>query len=103
MNATVYIATSLDGFIAREDGDLDWLHAGAAPEGEDYGFRAFMQSVDAIVMDRHTYERVRTSGARPYDKLVVVLSSRPVAIPPEPGAGVERMSGPSRSWRSTGA
>jgi dihydrofolate reductase len=94
MNATVYIATSLDGFIARENGELDWLHeGGASSDGEDYGYKAFMQTVDAIVMGRHTYEKVRTFNKWPYDKPVIVLASRPLAIPPELQGAVEHMSG----------
>jgi dihydrofolate reductase len=93
MAATVYIATSLDGFIARENGELDWLHAVAASDDEDYGYKAFMQTVDAIVMGRHTYETVRTFNKWPYEKPVVVLTTRQLTIPPELQDAVELMSG----------
>ena len=69
----VFIATSLDGFIARPDGSLDWLMAIAAA-GEDHGFDAMMASVDGLVMGRGTFEQVLTFGEWPYAKPVVVLS-----------------------------
>lgn len=84
LTTSVYIATSLDGFIARENGDIDWL--GVAEEGkqdpaEDYGYRAFFDTVDALVMGRATYEKVLTFGEWPYGSTpVVVLSSRPLEI-----------------------
>jgi dihydrofolate reductase len=77
MKTSVYIATSLDGFIARENGDLDWLPAIEDPEtgGEDYGYNAFMESVDVLVMGRNSYEIVRSFEPWPYgDKRVIVLS-----------------------------
>lgn len=80
---SVYIATSLDGFIARPDGDVDWLHEGEPPpEGEDYGWQAFMDSIDILVMGRNTFEKVLTFGSWPYQKPVVVLS-RSLTIVPE--------------------
>ena len=80
MRASVYIATSLDGYIARSDGSLDWL--GVAEENEDYGFAAFMQSVDALVMGRNTYDAVMAMGEWPYgDTLVIALTHRPLDIP----------------------
>jgi len=82
--ASVYIATSLDGFIAREDGDIDWLNAAneIVPEGEDCGFFAFMDSVDGLVMGRHTYEKVLSFGQWPYgEKPVIVLSRNEVKMP----------------------
>lgn len=69
----IYIAASLDGFIAREDGDLDWLMK-QPTEGENFGYDEFMESVDGIVMGRGTYEKVLTFGEWPYAKPVVVLS-----------------------------
>ncbi len=83
---SVFIATSLDGFIARTDGELDWLdEAGTAvPKDEDCGYHAFMHSVDALVMGRNTYEKVRSLGKWPYgDKPVIVLSSNAIEIPEE--------------------
>jgi dihydrofolate reductase len=75
MPATVYIATSLDGFIARKDGSIDWLHNLESPPGEDYGYAEFMATVDAIVMGRGTFETVLGfGGAWPYPKPVYVLS-----------------------------
>ena len=60
VHCSVFIATSLDGFIAREDGGLDWLDQANAgvPPGEDCGYSEFMASVDALVMGRHTFEKV---------------------------------------------
>jgi dihydrofolate reductase len=52
---SVYVAMSLDGFIAREDGRIDWLSLVEKP-GEDYGYRRFFESVDALVVGRKTYE-----------------------------------------------
>jgi dihydrofolate reductase len=94
MRASVYIATSLDGFIARENGDLDWL-SGADIEGsgEDYGFHEFMDSVDILVMGRKTFEKVVSSGEWLYgNKQVIVLSSRPVQIPSDLAGTVESQS-----------
>lgn len=93
MNASVYIATSLDGFIAREDGALDWLPTPEAG-GEDYGYHGFFASVDAVVIGRHTYEAVRGFGGWAYGKTpVVVLTHRPLEIPAPMRETVEAMSG----------
>jgi len=95
LKLSVYIATSLDGFIAREDDSLDWLDAASAtvPEGEDCGFASFMNSVDALVMGRNTYEKVLSFGQWPYgDKPVIVLSSRALEIPPNLRTSVEHSS-----------
>ena len=84
MKASVYIATSLDGFIARRDGSIDWLNEAQAlvPEGEDCGFKAFMDSVDKLIMGRNTYEQVLSFGQWAYgDTPVVVLSHNPIEIP----------------------
>jgi dihydrofolate reductase len=95
MKATVFIATSLDGFIAREDGAIDWLPTGADTKFEDYGYADFMKSVDALVMGRKTYETVRGFGGEwPYGtKPVIVLSSKKVSIPKELAKSVTAMSG----------
>jgi dihydrofolate reductase len=84
IRASVYIATSLDGFIARRDGSIDWLNEAHAlvPKGEDCGFQAFMDSVDALIMGRKTYEQVLSFGEWPYGQTtVVVLSHNPISIP----------------------
>jgi dihydrofolate reductase len=69
----VFIATSLDGFIARRDGALDWLLA-SAPSGEDHGYDRFMERMDGLVIGRNTYETARSFDAWPYTKPVVVMS-----------------------------
>jgi dihydrofolate reductase len=76
----VFIATSLDGFIARPDGSLDWLMS-ADHAGEDHGYDAFKRDIDAIVMGRGTFEAVRAFDAWPYDKPVLVLSRTLAATP----------------------
>ena len=91
MRASVFVGTSLDGFIARSNGDLDFLPPGG---GEPHGYDEFMASVDALVMGRNTFEKVLTFDEWPYGgKPVFVLSTHPLP-PAPPGAIVERMSGP---------
>jgi dihydrofolate reductase len=90
MEASVFIATSLDGFIARPDGSLDWLPANG---GEPHGYTEFMATVDALVIGRKTYETVLAFGAWPYGtRPVFVLSTRPLA-PAPPHAVMEHMAG----------
>jgi len=84
MKVSVYIATSLDGFIARTDGALDWLDEANAtvPTGEDCGFGAFIGAVDILVMGRKTYQQVVSFGQWPYGSTPVhVLSSRSIKFP----------------------
>lgn len=71
----IYIATSLDGYIADKDGGLDWLHENPPTEGDDCGFGEFIARVDAIVMGRKTYETVLSFGQWPYTIPVFVLSN----------------------------
>ena len=90
MEASVFIGTSLDGFIARANGDLDFLNHGG---GEPHGYDEFIATVDALVMGRKTFETVLGFETWPYgEKPVFVLSTGPVA-PAPPGAVVERLSG----------
>ena len=91
MAVSVFIGTSLDGFIARPNDDLDFLPEGG---GEPHGYDEFIASVDALVIGRKTFEKVLTFGAWPYgDKRVVVLSSRPVDLSRVAGGVVEQMAG----------
>lgn len=94
MKASVYIATSLDGFIARSNGDIDWLSAGSFDgSSEDYGYKAFMDTVDVLVLGRRTYDRALTFEAWPYgSESVVVLSHGKVRIPEQIAGTVELMS-----------
>jgi len=77
---SVYIAASLDGFIARPDGGLDWLSAVERP-GEDYGYKAFFDSVDVLVMGRKTYDVALGFNPWPYGKkrCIVVTHAPPAA------------------------
>jgi dihydrofolate reductase len=94
MKISVYIATSVDGFIAREDGSIDWLPTGENEAGEDYGYKDFMDSVDALVMGRNTYDMVLSFGSWPYgEKPVVVLCSNPIEIPEAIANTVTGLSG----------
>ncbi|MBY0466770.1 MAG: dihydrofolate reductase family protein [Burkholderiales bacterium] len=93
ITTSVYIATSLDGFIARKDGSIDWLMAANAtvPAGEDCGYAAFMRTVDVLIMGRHTYEQVAGFEPWPYEgKRVVVLSSKEIAFRQGPSIQLER-------------
>lgn len=57
----LYIAESLDGFIAREDGDINWLSIVEKPD-EDYGYQEFINTVDTVIMGRKTYDKVLSFG-----------------------------------------
>jgi dihydrofolate reductase len=77
----VFIAASLDGFIARADGALDWLSV-VERAGQDYGYRVFFDEVDALVMGRRTYDTVLGFDAWPYQgKRCIVLTHAPPAAP----------------------
>ena len=81
MTIFIYIAVSLDNFIATPDGGLDWLYAIPNPEQSDYGFADFIQRVDALVMGRKTFETVLSFDPWPYQKPVFVLSRTLAALP----------------------
>jgi dihydrofolate reductase len=88
--ASVFIGTSLDGFIARANGELDFLPPGG---GEPHGYEEFIATVDALVIGRKTFETVLTFDEWPFgEKRVFVLSTRPLAAAPD-GAFVEHMAG----------
>jgi len=91
MTVSVFVGTSVDGFIARPNGDLDFLPPGG---GEPHGYNEFIATVDAIVIGRKTFETVLAMEVWPYgDKRVVVLSTRPVDLSGVGGV-VEQMAGP---------
>lgn len=71
----VFIATSLDGFVARQDHSLDWLLKQPDAEDDDGGFTAFMDSVDGLIMGTGSFRTVLGFGQWPYTKPVVVLSN----------------------------
>lgn len=94
MMATVFVGVSVDGFLARRNGDLDFL---PGDEVEDHGYDAFIATVDVIVIGRKTFETVLGFDAWPYgDKRVVVLShgALDLSVAVARGGRVERMGGP---------
>jgi dihydrofolate reductase len=80
MKTTVYIGTSLDGFIARNDGDIDWLTRFANDEAI-LAYNEFMSGIDAIVIGRGTFEKVLTFPSWPYEKKAFVLSTSIKQVP----------------------
>jgi dihydrofolate reductase len=91
VTASVFIGTSVDGFIARPNGAFDFLPADG---GEPHGYDEFMAGVDALVIGRKTFETVLAFPSWPYgDKRVVVLSSQPLDFSGVRGGVVEQMSG----------
>ena len=70
----VFIATSLDGYIARPDGSIDWLEKANAT-GEDHGYDAFISTIDGLFMGRNTFKTTLAFGSWPHSKPVIVLSS----------------------------
>jgi dihydrofolate reductase len=93
MTVSVFVGTSVDGFIARANGTLDWLPEDCEPHGYD----EFIASVDTIVIGRKTFETVLAFNAWPYgDKRVVVLSAGRIDLSAAAARGgvVEQMGGP---------
>jgi len=74
MKTTVYVGTSLDGFIARKDGDITWLTQ-FADDDAIASYKKFMHRIDAIVIGRGTFEKVLTFPSWPYEHKVFLLSS----------------------------
>lgn len=98
-HCSVFIATSLDGFIARSNGSIDWLNEAnkSVTPGEDCGYGKFMADVDALVMGRKTFEQVITFDAWPYGSMPVVILSRrgaslPSTLPPSVSVTNEKPS-----------
>jgi dihydrofolate reductase len=84
VKCSVFIATSLDGYIARPDGDIDWLHRSdyAVDPADDFGYQKFMSTVDVLVMGRNSFDKVRSFAEWPYKATPVwVLSSRSIDLP----------------------
>ncbi|MFC1769723.1 dihydrofolate reductase family protein [Nitrospirota bacterium] len=88
----VYIAASLDGYIAAPDGGIDWLMEIPIPEG-DNNFAEFMSKIDALVMGRNTFEMVVSFGEWIYDKPVFVLSNTLTSVPENLAGKAEPISG----------
>ncbi len=105
MRASVFCGVSLDGFIARPDGSVDFLDGHGDVEG-DLGFSAFLDSVDCMVMGRNTYDFVVASGAEWHygDTPVFVLTTRSLGGPSPEGATVEPLQlGPEETMERLGA
>ena len=74
-----YIATSIDGFIARKDNSIDWLEIVPIPEGSDLGYTSFYNEIDIVIMGRNTYDEVMSFGVPwPYEdsKCYIVTSDK---------------------------
>src|SRR4029079_3215261 len=80
MKTTVYVGTSLDGFIARKDGDIDWLVKYQDKEVHE-SYNEFLSRIDAMVIGRGTYEKVLSFPEWLYEKKVFVLSTSLKQIP----------------------
>ena len=99
MRCSVFAAVSLDGFIARADGGIDWLSI-VAEEGEDYGYRKFRDSVDTVVVGRKTYDLALGFDDWPFacKRCVVLTKAERISVHGEEfhqgpvGALVERLA-----------
>lgn len=100
VHCSSFIATSLDGYIARPDGGLDWLDRAneTVTPGEDCGYAEYIQSVQAIAMGRSTFEKVCTFPEWPYGNMPVYLLSTTLKILPEGlPASVQIHAGPPQA------
>ena len=96
MKTTYYVASSLDGFIAKADGDVSWLDV-FDTSMSDTGYEEFYSTVDALVMGRKTYDFIVNYGRWPYDDKPVWVCSRN-AITPMEGCNLEEGSTPEEAY-----
>ena len=91
----VYIATSLDGYIAGQKGEIDWLDSFPDPDTpeSDFGYGEFINRVDALLMGKNTFDKVLTFGEWPYEKRVFVLSHSLKEVPAHLTGKVQIVSG----------
>ncbi|WP_372653499.1 dihydrofolate reductase family protein [Draconibacterium sp.] len=90
----IFIAKSLDGYIADKDGGIDWLYSVPNPEGKDLGYLPFMKTIDALLMGRKTFEKVLSFDIPwPYEKPVFVASQTLSALPENLMGKVEIVKG----------
>ncbi|AYF49568.1 dihydrofolate reductase [Pseudomonas fluorescens] len=104
IRCSVFIATSIDGFIARPDGDIEWLHRPEYETAELNGvtYERFIATVDALVMGRKTLEKVSSFPDWPYEGTpVIALSHQPLQIPAHLEGKVELMAGDVTSLVAT--
>ena len=93
MTNYVYLAISIDGYIAGPDGNLEWLNNIPTPQQNDYGYSEFIKHIDAIVIGKNTFQKVLTLGNWPYRKPVFVLSNNLKEIPENLIGKVEIITG----------
>ncbi len=94
MSNIVFIATSLDGYIADKDGGLDWLQSIPNPDNLDMGWATFIDRMDALIMGRKTFETVCSFDCEwPYSKPVFILSNSIKSIPEEYEGKAEPIKG----------
>ncbi|MAU12239.1 MAG: deaminase [Anaerolineaceae bacterium] len=82
LKISVFIATSVDGYISRPDGDIQWLHdVEQVPEGDDAGYGEFTSTIDVLVMGSGSFEKILEFPEWPYPMPVVVLSKSLKEVP----------------------
>ncbi|MGL1901717.1 MAG: dihydrofolate reductase family protein [Fibrobacterales bacterium] len=96
MDYSVFIATSLDGYIATPDGGIDWLmNAGDPGDMADFSYDSFIKNIDVLVMGKNSFEKILTFPDWPYGPIpVIVLSNSLTQLPDINGASLELFSGP---------
>ncbi len=97
-----YLASSLDGYIARLNGKLDWLESATDKDSkEDYGYLDFMASIDCVVMGRNSFEKVASFPEWPYQGKRVIVLSKTMKDAPEPLTHqVDFFNGNYKIWAS---
>ena len=94
LKTIAYIACSMDGYIARPDGDIEWLTQIPNPEHSNYGYGDFLKTIDAVLLGRNTFELTTQFPEWPYSKPVFVLSTTLRQLPPRFEGKVEVLNGP---------